>query len=261
MNSEEVRKFVLEGSIVWTMTTNSYKYYTLNMLRSLQEVARVPWRLCIICCDDESFLFFRREGIPCVSWKRGEQKGQTRIAGFGSLDFMKWNRIKLNILEWFLVNAKILGVEKSLYVDGDIVFQNGPWPVLEDIWLGGGPGLLFQCDCGNADDHSRCGYICSGCIATLHGRIDQESCVKLYQVDEDLWQEMEKQDQPYIARRLQTLGIPYETLRRKLFGNGHWQKSLKWKGDSSWVLLHYNYRIGDTKKVAMKTYGHWRIPY
>jgi len=261
MNTGEVAKFVLEESLVWTMTTNSYKYYTLNMLKSIQEIARVPWKLCIICCDDESFLFFRREGIPCIPWKRGEQKGQTRIAGFGSQDFMKWNRIKLNILEWFAVNAKSLGIHSSLYIDGDIVFQNDPWPVLKGVWSAGGAGLLFQCDCANSDEHSGCGNICSGCIATLHKDENTPSYTKLYQVDEVLWREVEKQDQPYIEKRLEALGIAYETLPRRLFGNGHWQKSFKWKDDSSWILLHYNYRVGDTKKQAMRTYGHWRIPY
>jgi hypothetical protein len=174
---------------------------------------------------------------------------------------MKWNRIKLNILEWFVENAKSLGIDRSLYVDGDIVFQNDPWPVLKEVWSAGGAGLLFQCDCGNANDHSGCGYICSGCIATAHTEANTPSYTNLYQVEEELWAEVEKQDQPYIGKRLVALGVAYETLSRRIFGNGYWQKSLKWRGDPSWVLLHYNYRIGDTKKQAMKKYGHWRIPY
>lgn len=255
MNAEGLRGFVKDGRIVWTMTTNSYKFYTLNMISSLREVAKVPWTLCVICCDDESFLFFRREGIPCVAWKGAPQKGQRIIASFGSLDFMKLNRIKIEILQWFV---SISEIQKSLYVDGDIVFQHDPWPVLEDEWKSGSPSLLFQCDCANADEHSGCGNICSGVIATLHTKCDLG---KLYEIEEVAWKEAEKQDQPYIGKRLLEFGIPYKTLTRRLFGNGHWQKSLQWKDDPTWILLHYNYRVGDTKKQAMRTYGHWRIPY
>ena len=258
MNSEELRAFVKEGEIVWTMTTNFYKYYTLNMIATLKEVAKVPWQLCVICCDDESFLFFRRQGIPSIAWKRGGQKGQRVIAAFGTQEFMKWNRMKIDILRWFCENYSGIGIEKSLYVDGDIVFQNDPWPMLNEIWLDKGPALLFQCDCANANEHEGCGNICSGVIATRHTHFDSS---KIYEIDENLWKEVNKQDQPYIGRRLDNLGVPYKTLSRRLFGNGHWQKSLKWKNDATWVLLHYNYRVGDTKKQAMKTYGHWRIPY
>lgn len=258
MNSEEIRKFVKEGRLVWTMTTNSYKYYTLNMLTSLREKAKVTWPLCIICCDDESFSFFRREGMACVVWKRGEQRGQRAIAAFGTMEFMKWNRIKLNILDWFAKHALTMGISKSLYVDGDIVFQGDPWPVLEGVWMGGSPPLLFQCDCANADEHEGCGAICSGVIACRHTDFDSG---KLYEIDEVVWKEVEKQDQLYIAKRLVQNEIAYKTLGRRQFGNGHWQRSLKWKGDPTWILLHYNYRVGDTKKQAMKEYSHWYIPY
>ena len=260
MNSEDVQKFVKDGILTWTMTTNYYKFYTLNMITSLKEVAKVPWTLCVICCDDESFLFFRREGIPCIAWKRGGQKGQKAIAAFGTQEFMKWNRMKIDILQWFCQNALAAKAEKTLYVDGDIVFQRDPWPVLKEEFASSEKPLLFQCDCANDTEHESegCGNICSGVIATLHTKFDNG---KLYEIDEALWKEVDKQDQPYIGKGLVRLGIPYKTLGRRLFGNGHWQKSLKWKDDPTWILLHYNFRVGDTKKQAMRSYGHWRIPY
>lgn len=258
MKVEDLQGFIKDGRLAWTMTTNYYKFYTMNMIASLREVAKVSWPLCVICCDDESFLFFRREGISCIAWKRGEQKGQKGIAAFGTQEFMKWNRIKIDILRWFCENSLTAGITKSLYVDGDIVFQRDPWPVLEDEWAGSSPALLFQCDCANDNEHSGCGNICSGVIACFHTRFDAS---KLYEMDEALWKEVNKQDQPYIGRRLVNLEIPYKNLSRRLFGNGHWQKSLKWKDDPTWILLHYNFRVGDTKKQAMKSYGHWRIPY
>jgi len=151
-----------------------------------------------------------------------------------------------------------------LYLDGDIVVQKDPWPVLEEEFAKGGEDLLFQCDCGNFDSHEGCGNICSGVISQRHAASSSSQgggeVFLLYSFDKDSWEAAEKQDQPYIQNRLRSLGIPYRTLRRDLWGNGHWQMSMKWK-TTPWILIHYNYRIGDTKKQAMRKYGHWIIPY
>lgn len=260
MDTTAVKRFIHEGRIVWTMTTNGYKTYTLNLIASLKEVAKVPWTLCVICCDAESLGYFRREGVPCVAYKASETRGQHQIAAFGTSDFAKWNRVKLELLKWFSTEAGGLGASKTLYVDGDIVVQKDVWPELERVWSAEGEGVdfLFQCDCFGDGDHENCGVICSGVIAQRVGSWSQ-----LYELElegADGWNACERQDQPYIGKRLKALGVPYRTLRRSQWGNGHWQKTLKWK-DESWFLLHYNYRVGDTKKQAMKKYGHWRIPY
>ncbi len=175
MDASAVKRFIHEGRIVWTMTTNGYKNYTLNLISSLREVAKVPWTLCVVCCDAESLGYFRREGVPCVAYKASETRGQQQIATFGSGDFAKWNRVKLELLKWFADSAKGLGASKTLYLDGDIVVQKDVWPELEGIWGGAaaeGVDFLFQCDCFGDGDHENCGVICSGVIAQ---RIGEES--------------------------------------------------------------------------------------
>jgi hypothetical protein len=250
-----VASFLYEGRLTWTMTTNGYKFYTLNLIAWLKEVAKVPWTLCVICCDAESYSFFRREGIQCISYETSTNKGQQRIAAFGTDDFAKWNKKKLELLHFFAAKGQELGITKTLFLDGDIVVQRDPWPVLEEEWEQGAPSFLFQCDCVGKEDHEGCGVICSGVIAHRVG-----SGAELYEFVLEEWLAAERQDQPYIGRRLKTLGIPYKTLRRSLWGNGEWQKGGGWL-TTPWVLLHYNYRVGDTKKAAMKTFSHWRIPY
>jgi hypothetical protein len=252
----QVQPFIHEGKIVWTMTTNGYKFYTLNLIAWLRKVG-VPWKLCVICCDSESYIFFRREGIPCISYETATNKGQQRIAAFGTEDFAKWNKKKVELLKWFSENSKGLGITHTLYLDGDIVVQRDPWHVLEGVWASGAPDFLFQCDCVGTEDHSGCGVICSGVIAERIG--DSHT---LYEFEQEGWLAAAKQDQGYIGTRLRTLGIPYKTLERRLWGNGEWQKSGRWREEfPDWVLLHYNYRVGDTKKAAMKSFGHWLIPY
>ena len=251
-----VQPFIKQGRIVWTMTTSAYKLYTLNLRKWLIEVAKVPWTLCIICCDQDSYTFCRRESVPCIFYKdQTIRKGQQGIAVFGSTEFKVWNRIKLDLLRWFAANALSLGIEWSLYLDGDIVVQQDPWPNLIDL----SGNLFFQCDCGNVDPHDapapNCRNICSGVIATRHV---SEMQADLYSYTPTLWKKSLEQDQPYIAERLKETRTSFQTLSRRLFGNGHWQQKGAWKEDD-WVLLHYNYRSGDTKKLAMRAAKHWLL--
>jgi hypothetical protein len=173
------------------------------------------------------------------------------MASFGSNDFALWNRKKVEILHWFSKQ----GLKAALYLDGDIVLNRDPWPVFEDLWENGAPSLLFQCDCADANDHDGCETICSGVIAERYS-----SQHTLYEFYSDQWIAAERQDQPYISKRLKLLGIPYKTLHRKLFQNGYILSSGAWK-DGDWVLLHYNYMVGVRKKLRMKQNGHWTIQY
>lgn len=254
---EGIRSFVHQGRLTWTMTTNGYKFYTLNLISWLRDVAKVPWQLCVICCDMESYSFFRREGYPCISFDKA--KGQlSRPASFGTTEFGSVVKKKLDIFLWLSQHAEDFGIKKSLFLDGDIVVQRDPWPVLEGLWEAGAKDLLFQCDCGNDEEHLGCGVACTGVVAQRHtGCVDIS---EIWRFNKEIWPSCENNDQAFVQKRLKTLEIPYGMLPRPEWGNGTWQKSLKWK-NHDWVLLHYNFRVGDTKKAAMKSYGHWRIPY
>ena len=259
MDIQKLLPFVYEGTFTWTMTTNGYKFYTLNLVQWLKEVAKVPWNLCIICCDIESFLFFQREGVPCISIP-SERSGQKTMAVFGSDEFAKWNRMKLQIFD-FLV--RFPGpIQEVLFLDGDIVVQKDPWPVLkEELSLKAGCSLAFQCDSSLSEAREGCECICSGVVYMRPGALASlPDGAEIFRIEPEEWIAAERQDQPYIRSRLQKFGVTYEILSRRQFGNGAWQKTGAWK-DGDWTLLHYNYRMGDTKKAAMKTYGHWRIPY
>ncbi len=259
MKLDDVKGYVWNGRLVWTMTTNGYKYYTLNLLSWLREVAKVPWTLCVFCCDKESYTFFRREGIPCVRHTiLGLQIPQSGITAFWSESFSRLNECKLDILASITMNAKQLGITRSLYLDGDIVVQQDPWKTLDPVLET--QSLVFQCDCANETDHVNCGCVCTGVICINHDELYPEKILPLFTIDRKIGTECEKQDQPYVQRRLVDHGMAYFTLQRNLYGNGIWQKSGQWK-TIPWVLLHYNYRMGDNKKLAMRQAGHWRIPY
>jgi len=262
MNVQDVLPFVHDGNIVWTMTTKGYTKYTLNLFQWLKTKATVKWNLCIVCCDMESHLFFRRELIPHVVWKYDvkPRKTQDCMAAFGTPSFEVCNRDKVLILEWFCLNFKDLGLKNSLYLDGDIVVQKDPWPLILPLFLADGTNLLFQCDCNNGIEHTDCGVICSGVIATRHVSVSQG---KLYEWDDALWNASCRQDQLYIGAKIAAgpEKWPFRILSRRLFGNGGWQKAGAWEKDNDWCLLHYNQYISGSKRSAMQKAGHWLIPH
>ena len=246
--SEAVKRFVHEGRITWTMTTIGYIKYTLNLVTWLQR-AGVPWRLCVICCDAESELFFRRQQIPCVFYKKRTIDG---MAAFGTPSFSTFNMYKVELLKWFSENYD-LGYHKSLYIDGDIVIQKDPWPLLDEVLLG--EEIAFQCDCETEDEHFDCRTICSGVIATRHVSKDQG---KIYEFDKERWSRSCSMDQGFIARGLELYSVPFKILDRRQFGNGTWLRGGQWR-DGNWTLLHYNFLVSGVKRAEMKRNEHWLI--
>jgi hypothetical protein len=258
MNVERVKEFVFSpaSQITWTMTTAGYVRYTLNLVTWLKK-AGVPWTLCVICCDPESERFFRREKVPCVLWKEEGvgRRTQDGMAAFGTPSFSVCNRDKILLLRWFAENYAMIGAEKSLYLDGDIVIQRDPWPLLLLNLSDGDCHLAFQCDCDHPLEFHECSSPCSGVILTRHVSTDQ---AKIYAWNQALWEDRGAADQPYIKRMMELTNTPYEILDRRQFGNGVWQKSGAWK-DGNWTLLHYNYLVSGSKRTAMKNAGHWLI--
>ena len=256
MNADAFVPFVSKGCLTWTMTTIGYVKYTFNLVTWLKKIG-VPWTLCVICCDSESEAFFRRERVPCVVWRDGvHRRTQDGMAAFGTVPFEKCNRMKLLILEWFALHYGTLGISHSLYLDGDIVIQKDPWPLLLNE-LDCKENILFQCDCSHPQEHTDdvCVSPCSGVILTRHVSQGQSN---LYELDDELWKASGSMDQIYIMRTLALTSTPYKILGRRQFGNGVWQKSGKWR-DGDWTLLHYNYMVSGTKRTEMKGGGHWLI--
>jgi hypothetical protein len=124
------------------------------------------------------------------------------------------------------------------------------------MWSSGAKDLLFQCDCANTINHTDCGVACTGVVAINHKT--DTSCI--WEFNKDIWAVSDNNDQAFAQKKMTALKYDYGMLPRPEWCNGAWQKSLAWK-DADWILIHYNHRAGDTKKAAMKTYGHWRIPY
>jgi hypothetical protein len=241
-----VAKFLQEGCLVWTLTTNGYKFFTLNLYRSI-EACKVPWKLCIVCGDKASYRFFMNEGISCVLAPNVPSESGSRMLLFGSKPFQEINLVKLNCLASF---AKDSSIKVCVYIDGDIFIQKD---ILSDIRprLEINP-LLFQCD-GHGDKcEEPCTNVCSGVIAWKHGEDKGIFEVK----DKKKWQEA-PEDQLWVNRMLRETQIPYSTLPVLLYPNGTHSQT----PPSDFYLLHYNWLVGGAKITRMKKNAHWRIPY
>lgn len=249
------------GRLCWTLTSNGYKYYTWNLALMWQRVVGPTQRLLVVCADRPSYEFLRREGVgPCVL-----VPPESRVPDFGpavvpigSKNFMSLNRLKLRLLETFAADSR---VRSCIYMDGDIAIYQ---PFLDDI-----EGrfkhqpLWFQCDergpaCA-ADASGACPNVCTGLIAFNHGIPPA-----LFRVDDEaLWRAGYSQDQTWVNTRLGAMAQPYGVLPRAHYPNG--AVATATHADplrrQAAYLLHYNFRVGDAKRLDMKRLGDWHLPY
>lgn len=241
-----VSKFLYEDSLVWTLTTNGYKFFTLNLYKHIQK-CQVPWKLCIVCGDKASYRFFANEGIPCVLYPKAPTESGSSILLFGSKPFQEINLVKLDCLATF---AKDSSIQTCIYIDGDVVVSQD---ILKDIRerLMSVP-LLFQCDGQGSVCEKPCGNVCSGVIAWKHGEEGGIFVVK----DRAKWLE-KPEDQVWINTTLKELKPRFDTLPVSLYPNGTHSKS----PPQGFYLLHYNWLVGNAKILRMKKNGHWIIPY
>jgi hypothetical protein len=259
---EEVEQFIsCDGELVFTLTSNGYKYMTMNLVRHLQ-AARVPWKLCIVCADMTSYRYFTEEGVPAIHLPDNQHAPDygSKIARFGTPSFKVLTKKKLDVL------AALSGhkdVKLGVYLDGDIAVYRDFLPDLrERLGSAGAPDLLIQCDESNKQcaNVAACPYMCTGFLAWRKAAAAAPTHIQsLFQVTADLndtWASTDN-DQSFFNTRATQLGegIQIRTLPRDLYPNGVFsaQGTLAEKP----LLLHYNYMVGDEKSNKMRENGDW----
>jgi len=224
--------------------------FTLNLVDNLKR-AGVPWKLCIVCADKDSYAFFRRQNINVVKAITLVETGPN-ISPFGTVHFQKLNRLKLELLSQFTSYPEI---KHGIYMDGDIAVYNDFVPDIISRLEGG--LLVLQCDeSGRADCSGACPNVCSGFIGWSHG-----VSPAIFKVGPDpeslaLWRK-QPEDQVFINARL--CSTSFKTLPRDLYPNGQFMSLYSpgspLKRDSK--ILHYNYTVGMDKQRRMRINGDW----
>lgn len=244
---------------MFTVTSDGYKYYTWNLYKMLQEL-KVPWRLCILCLDKESFDFMNKIAmIPSRLYLMpGQHIHHKDPVLFGSQQFKRMNRMKLKALEDFSQREDI---ETLFFLDSDIAVFQDPLPAIKTL-LEQHP-LWFQCDekqegsfvCSNED---ACTNPCTGIIAMSLTSDTRPLFKEVYKIVDSTWKEAVT-DQDYILKRLQATQMPFKTLDRSLFPNGIFLQNNRYK-ETNPFLLHFNYILGKDKKRFMKQKDCWVLP-
>ena len=243
---------IQNGLLVWTMTTNGYKYLTLNLYKSLERL-KLSWSLTIIACDKESYNFFKREAIPVLLYPNASSSPETSIARWGSPNFSRYNFMKLKMLDLF---AKNVAIQTCIYIDGDIVIYKDFIPDIVSRLDANPETLLFQCDEKElqACATEGCPNCCTGFIAWRHGADKDVFNVS----DAKRWAE-HPDDQAWVNREIRARSVPFATLPRNLYPNGVYIPQIKTLPEA--FLLHFNHRVGNAKIIEMKRLGQWLIPY
>jgi hypothetical protein len=246
-----IDRFVISDSktLVWTLTSHGYQFLTHNLYKLIQKCG-IKWKLCVICADDASYQYMRREGISAIKSEVQLPDFGLDISPFGSGNFQRLNLLKLRILDSL---AKDNRLDNCIYMDGDIaVYKDFVPDILERLKL---DGLLFQCDeqkrdilCGG----NKCGNCCTGFIAWSHGSDGEIFAMN----DRSEWL-TKPEDQVWVNKKLVANSVKYKTLDRHLYPNGTFVSQEGIRNDA--YILHYNYRVGKVKVADMKRFGDWLL--
>lgn len=255
----KIEPFISEKRLVFTVTSDGYKYYTWNLYKMLQPM-NLSWKLCILCLDRESYQFLTKIAmIPSrLFLLSGPQILHKDPVLFGSQAFKRMNRMKLKALEDFSQKPEL---DTLIFLDSDIAVFQDPIPYIQSR-LQESP-LWFQCDekqegSFECSSWSKCPNPCTGVIAMSLTHETRPQFKELYRIDDSTWKDSTT-DQDYILKRLQTTQMSYTTLSRDLFPNGVFLANNRYK-DSTPYLLHFNYILGKDKKRFMKQKECWVLP-
>jgi hypothetical protein len=255
----KLEPFIYDKTLVFTVTSDGYKYYTWNLYKMLEQL-KLPWKLCILCLDRESYGFLNKIAmIPSrLFLMPGQQIQHKDPVLFGSQQFKRMNRMKLKALEELSQRPEL---ERLVYLDSDIAVFQDPLPALHACFAKG--ALWFQCDekeetTYNCSSSSSCPNPCTGVIAMSLTDETRPLLKDIYKIVDEPWKES-LTDQDYVLKRLQTTKTPYQTLDRSLFPNGSFLKDNKYK-EGNPLLLHFNYILGKDKKRFMKQKECWVLP-
>ena len=251
--------FIKDKNLVFTVTSDGYKYYTWNLYKMLQQL-KVPWKLCILCLDKESQDFLNRIAqIPSrLFLLSGDRIVHKEPVRFGTPAFKRMNRMKLKALQELSQRPE---VDHLLFIDSDIAVFRDFVPHLKEV-LSQTP-LVFQCDENipnsfECSDVNNCANPCTGVIGMALNEQTRPLLKELYKVESEPWK-VAMTDQDYIANRLKTLGQSYLTLPRGDFPNGIFLANNRYK-ETNPYLVHFNYIIGKTKQRFMIEKECWTLP-
>lgn len=224
-----------------TLTNDGYIEYTQNLVNSLKNI-NLHESLKIYCVGKKSYNHFSSQSLNTIQLKSSIFDKKNIFQSWRTKNFNKLMFIKLSIIHENLKTSK-----QVLYSDGDIVFIKNPFDELKSETKN---DIIAQFDFNPDKDVNT---LCAGFMLinsnekTLDlfnpNNVPRELLDRHYYFD----------DQKYINERISALN--YKFLDIKSYPNGaYFYKNFE---KLSPKIIHFNYLVGESKKIKMKKMGYW----
>ncbi len=240
-------QYIQNGFFAWTLTSHGYIDMTHNFWLHWKN-ANCSAPLCIICADQPSYTELTKKGIPCILMNNPIEDFGPNMLLFERQNADKIYKTKLKLLNIFAKDSKI---QKCLYIDGDISIYKDIITDLEGL-----TGLWAQCD-ESVWNCSNCENRCTGLLFWTHS--SDKDIFNIH--DEQQWNKYPA-DQVWFNTKVRTHNIHVNILPRDKYPNGALLNNVDiFQLKNNAVCIHYNYRVGNSKKDDMKRFGDWLLPY
>jgi hypothetical protein len=227
-----------------TLTNSGYVDYTLNCLRSLENIS-TKINLCCYCIGNDGHEALNKKGYKSILI---DDEANSNFQ-----QFREGNWSNIVIKKFDIIYANLLTNDYVLYTDGDVVYENNNFIsyLLENI---ASNDVLIQNDAlrddwrfGNAD------HLCSGFmfIKSNARTLDLFNPRRV----EDKKDEKGWGDQIYINEIKNRLKV--KKLPLSLFPNG--QFFYKNFANINPYLIHFNWVVGHDKKTKMEQFSKWYL--
>lgn len=227
-----------------TLTNDGYLDYTLNLIKSLQNINFDVNRLTCYCIGHKSYTVLKNILKNVIRI----QSNAKDFKEYGSNTWGDVLKYKTYIIQQNLKKYKYVCI-----TDGDIVYENNKFLEYCLNGLNNNEADMI-CQAGNKDivaSSEDC--VCCGFMFIK----SSDKTLKLFDFNccnmdvTSTWKE-----QPYINNKIKTLGINVTLLDKLLFPNGYIYYNHTDKIINPY-LIHFNWVIGDEKKTLMKKYKKW----
>jgi len=244
-------------SVFITLTNNGYIDYTLNCLKSLENIqCKVP--LHCHCIGSEGYTILKDNGYECTLIDDEKHTNFEEYA-HGKFAFVVYYKL-------LIIYENLLKYDYVCYTDGDIVFENNNFfnYLLDSI---GNNDLLIQNDrFSDKDNTSSCsGFMFIRSNPKTRDLLNPKHILKYLNIP--AWH-----DQIYINeilyRKYNILNIKYgnnipqnklkfKSLPLNLFPNGSYYNTNHEKLTP--YMIHFNYIVGKQKQEYMKKFNKWLL--
>ena len=239
---DDIKPFVIEDTVLTTLTNSGYLLYTLNMLKSLRPYG-LDKKVLIICIDKKGSEILRKKGYHsiCVNEEYG------KFSPWNSTDYVKICYLKLELI------YKVLLHKNVLLIDGDIVFLKNP---LDDLLLWSKDVIDVWIQNDSVENHNT-KNMCTGYMFIK----SSDRLIKLYDVISEEGRKkylkcaFNNNDQTYFNDYVKRACI-FNALPLEKYPNG---KMFYDNPMLDPVLVHFNWLMGHLKMVKMKEYKMWLL--